>query len=133
MPRLIDPWFDAEFYGSVKPCDADGRGGSWRHQGDVIEGAQGLFLWCPCGFGRPGFPPDGARPHGLIIPFSNPRNAPPVPADHGPFGKDKKTRPRWTMSGSCLNDLTLTPSVDVLGGKDMASCWHGFITNGEVK
>jgi hypothetical protein len=31
----------------------------------------------------------------------------------------------WQVSGE-FPDLTLTPSVD-------AGCWHGFITNGDVK
>ncbi len=124
MPKLNDEWFEAKFYGEIS---ADGK--SMRYL-DSIDGAQGLFLWCPCGYGKPEFPLNAGRPHGVLIPFVNPRNAPPVPADHGPVNKtDGKTRPRWTMSGTGLHDLTITPSVDV--GKD--SCWHGFITNGEIK
>lgn len=35
---------------------------------------------------------------------------------------------RWPMTGTGLLDLTLTPSVLLLGGCG----WHGFVTNGEV-
>ena len=121
MPKLTDPWFEAEFYGEATVL-------SHRLQGNKIEGAQGLFLWCPCGYGKKEFPVEGARPHGVMIPFANPRNAPELPECHGPTSKDGKHRPRWTMTGTGLEDLTITPSVDV--GNN--SCWHGFIKNGEV-
>lgn len=111
--RLADPWFEAEFYG-----DATATGHRRRPS---IDGAQGLFLWCPCGLA-------GKPVHGLLVPFANPRNAPPAPPDHGPVSRDGKRNPRWTMSGTGLDDLSLTPSIDV--GDD--HCWHGFITNGEV-
>jgi hypothetical protein len=114
--QLTDPWFEAEFYGN-----ANDRGGHVR-QGSNIEGAQGVVMYCPCCYGRD----EGA--HGLSIPFANPRNAPPLPANYGPTSRDG-WRPRWQMSGTGLHDLTLTPSVDV--GTD--SCWHGFITKGEVR
>jgi hypothetical protein len=62
-----------------------------------------------------------------MIPFANPRNAPAVPADHGPQSKlnPDGPRPRWIMSGTSLEDLTLTPSIDT-------GCWHEYITLGEV-
>lgn len=114
--RLTDPWFEAEFYGNASAH-------THHRQGDNIEGAQGILLFCPCGYGTD-------RAHGLMIPFANPRNAPLPPRDHGPCTRNNSDEhPRWTMSGSGLHDLTLTPSVDV--GND--SCWHGFITNGEVR
>jgi hypothetical protein len=125
IAKLTDPWFEAEFYGNVGKSGL-GRD-SWQRQ-DGIDGAQGIVLWCPCGYGKPEFPLDGARPHALIIPFANPRNAPPVPPDHGPVSMDGSHRPRWQMSGTGLADLTLTPSVNV----GNPSCWHGFITNGIV-
>jgi len=120
LPQLLtDPWFEAEFYGEV----AD-QGQSYRRHGSRIDGAQGLFLWCPCHYG------DARRGHGLIIPFANPRNAPEVPPEHGPHSaRGDAKRPRWRMSGTGLSDLTLAPSVAV--GKP--ECWHGFIQNGVVK
>lgn len=113
---LTDPWFEAEFYGQANEL------GGYTRQGERIDGAQGLFLWCPCAYGN------DARAHGLIIPFANPRNAPRLPERHGPLSRDGSHRPRWEMSGTGLADLTLSPSVDV----DTPSCWHGFITQGKV-
>jgi hypothetical protein len=123
IAKLTDPWFDAEFYG-------DACATSFRLMGPTLAGAQGLHLWCPCGYGKPQFPLHGGRPHGLIIPFANPIGAPPPPPEHGPRSSDPNNprRPRWTMSGTGLGDLTLVPSVDV--GTD--HCWHGFLTNGVI-
>ncbi len=113
--RLTDPKLDATFYGNVRKSD-EGRDAITKLPN--IEGAQGLLMICPCGEG-----------HSIMIPFANPRNAPDVPCDHGPRNKSKTGFPRWNMNGSGLEDLTLTPSIDV--GNN--SCWHGFITSGEVK
>ena len=117
IARLDDPWFEAEFYGKANDL------GGHHCQGPNIEGAQGLFLWCPCSYGH------DERAHGLIIPFANPRNAPQLPLNHGPYARNDPTRRvRWTMSGTGLQDLTLVPSVDV----GTPPCWHGHITNGEI-
>jgi hypothetical protein len=118
---LLDPWFEAQFYGQATDY-------SHREQGGELDGAQGLFLWCPCGYGRPEFPLEGSRPHAIIVPFANPRNAPVLPENHGPVSRDGTKRPRWTMSGTGLGDLTLSPSIDV----GTPSCWHGHIRKGEV-
>lgn len=122
---LTDPWFEASFYGRVAP---DGR--SWR-SALVFAEAQGLWLWCPCGYGKPEWADlTGPRPHGLIIPFANgPGGA--LPDDHGPISRDGRTHPRWTMSGTGLADLTITPSV-LVGTPEVSECWHGFITSGRV-
>lgn len=125
IARLNDAWFEARFYGKATE-------GGFTFL-DSIEGAQGLWLWCPCGYGKAEHPLDGGRPHAIMVPFANPRNAPPCPANHGPFSKRTNTHPRWTMSGSSLADLTCSPSVDVGGGDAGGSCWHGFIQNGEVR
>lgn len=116
IARLSDPWFEAEFYGNATEK-------SYQRQGASIDGAQGLFLWCPCAY------PNDKRAHGLIIPFTNPRNAPELPPEHGPKVPDSDFHPRWVMSGTGLDDLTLMPSVNV---GPPCSCWHGFINNGEV-
>ena len=112
LGRLTDEYFDARFYGGVR---ADGN--AFREQAGEINGAQGLVMFCPCGT------------HSLIVPFANPRNASDVPPDHGPWNRERTYRPRWTMSGTGLRDLSLIPSIDA--GKE--SCWHGFITNGDVR
>jgi hypothetical protein len=122
IARLDDPWFEAEFQ---KNTTAKGHEGT-----DSLEGADGIFLWCPCGYGKPGFPLDGARPHGLIVSFANPRGCPPAPPDAGSRSAGGGPS-RWTIvSGTGLSDLTLSPSVDV--GSKTSKCWHGFIQNGIV-
>lgn len=118
---LQDPWFEAQFYGRANDY-------GYTLQGGEIEGAQGLFSWCPCGFGRAEYPLEGPRPHAIIVPFANPRNVPAVPEWHGPENKNGGARPRWTMSGNGLGDLTLSPSIDV----GTPSCWHGYIRLGRV-
>jgi len=125
MPLLTDPWFAATFYGNVS---ADDRS---RQEIPSIDGAQGVQLWCPCGYGDPRYPLSGGRPHMLMIPFRNPRNAPPCPENHGMLqkGNHDAPRPRWVMSGTGLADLTVHPSVDV----GDPSCWHGWIQGGEVR
>lgn len=121
MADLGDPWFEAQFYGAATATthrDLDG-----------IEGAQGIQFWCPCGYGKAEYPLDGARPHAVMVPFANPRNAPQLPPDHGPTSRDDAAHhPRWTMTGTGISDLTLAPSVDV----GNPGCWHGFVTNGVV-
>lgn len=115
--RLSDPWFEAQFYGEVSALG--------HKDLPSIEGAQGVFFWCPCGYGKPEFPLEGGRPHGVMVPFANPRNAPALPADHGPDNCDPLApRPRWIMTGSSVEDLTISPSVAV--GKP--ECWDGEVT-----
>lgn len=119
--RLSEPWFDAKFIGEIE------ENGSYRYL-DSIDGAQGVFLWCPCGRRDPKYQdPDGGRPHGLLLPFHNPRNAPLAPDSFNRQANGKT--PRWVMTGTGITDLCLTPSISI--GKPQ--CWHGFVTNGEVK
>lgn len=110
MPKLADPWFAAKFYRLIE--------GGHEYVDELMD-AQGVFFWCPCGFNKPEFPLDGARPHGHLIPFANPI----FPTEPQP-----SEGPKWIVSGTCLYDLTLTPSI-LVRGKD--PCWHGFITRGE--
>ena|ERR1019366_6676071 len=117
IARLTDPWFEAEFGGTGT------EQGSFRRQGGQIDGAQLLFLWCPCAYGN------DARAHGLIVPFANPRGATITEYNFGMRARDGVSRPRWQMSGTGLDDLTLSPSVDV----GEPSCWHGYIENGVVR
>lgn len=136
--RLTDPWFEAHFYGEVK------HDGEWRiaHDDDSpmrFAESQGVFFWCPCGYGlldkygHEVYPLDlnlnRGRPHGVLIPFANPPSGIALPPDHGPVSPDGTSHPRWTVAGSTLEDLTITPSIAVGHNPE---CWHGFITNGEV-
>lgn len=36
---------------------------------------------------------------------------------------------RWAVSGTSLADLTLSPSIQLLGGCN----WHGFVQNGAIQ
>lgn len=130
--RLTDPWFAAGFLwdatdsGSFK-TDFDHQRFDRPKGRPTLAGAQGLVLWCPCGYGKPEYPLDGGRPHAIEIPFANPQGVVVVPANFGPTDRSGN-KPRWSVSGTSLDDLTISPSVDV----NAPSCWHGFITNGEV-
>jgi hypothetical protein len=136
--RLTDAWFEVRFYGevngdSIRLVHEDGSPMKFSE-------AQGLWLWCPCGFGlrdkdgKELYPLDLSlnlgRPHGLQIPFANPPSGVQLPPDHGPVSRDGLSHPRWNVSGSGFDDLTITPSIAV--GKD-PECWHGYITNGEIR
>lgn len=133
---LSNPWFEAHFYAGVL---TEGQKSYWSHHPSqrpfTFAESQGLMIWCPCGFsllkedGTERYPLDGGRPHMVQIPFLNPPCGVPVPSDHGPMGRDGQ-RPRWTVSGTGLLDLTLMPSVAVGGDTE---CWHGFIQNGIVR
>jgi hypothetical protein len=136
--RLDHPWFEAHFYGRVAgavsyTADDVGRPLPYRE-------AQGLFLWCPCGYGALGkdgrerYPLDLSlnlgRPHGLLVPFANPPSGVQLPADHGPVNRDGSGRPRWTVGGTGVADLTVSPSIAV--GPAASECWHGWIVAGVV-
>jgi hypothetical protein len=109
--------------------------GSRCSNSDSIEGAQGVLFQCPsCGVGKErGVSEDGdgfiVGAHYIMVCFANPRGAPVAPTA---FDKN----PRWTMSGSSLDDLTLSPSVncDIQGpNREPSFCkYHGWVKNGDV-
>jgi len=111
QPRLTDVWFEASFYRYTP---------NGTEEVQELMDAQGVFFWCPCGYGKPEFQLDGARPHGCMIPFSNPIFPTEPPPGEGP---------KWIVSGTGLHDLTLTPSI---ANAAPTPCWHGFITRGDV-
>lgn len=123
--RLLE--LDAEFFGKVDPVAR-----SSRRQGDRIDGAQGVMFQCPkCSEGKPigaggrGF--GGA--HYIRVCFSNPRNAPVAPREYD-------ENPRWEMSGTSLDNLTLFPSVNLdvpdENGEVHGCRWHGWVKNGDA-
>jgi len=118
--HLTDPWFEARF---VRFWREDAS----YEETNGLEGAQALFLWCPCGYGKPQYPLEGARPHVVMIAFRNPIGAPTCTDQQCSRGRDGRPT-RWNVSGTSLEDLTLVPSIDV----GRPSCWHGFITTGVV-
>ena len=123
---------DAKFVGKL---NADG---SFFELDDVIDGAQGVLFQCPhCAAGKATGADDAAHhyvegDHYILIWFVNPNNAPRVPDNITPL-------PRWTYSGTGIDDLSLTPSVDLSKGDpthgikpDPKCMWHGHVTNGDA-
>lgn len=112
----------------------------YRRQ-DSINGAQGVMFQCPsCAEGKERGEEDGRRfvrgAHYIRVCFSNPRGAAVAP-DGIAGGKD-----RWKiLSGSSLDDLTLSPSIncdipwrDEKGVEHPSVCrFHGYVRNGEAK
>jgi hypothetical protein len=146
---LTHPWFEAHFYNEATDKGHRGEwefehlhpepyGIDWLPYVVPFAQAQGLALWCPCGFGmldKDGgerYPTDlihnKGRPHGIIVPFANPPSGIPCHPEHGPISRSG-THPRWQVSGTGLADLTTAPSIAV---GDNPECWHGWITGGSV-
>ena len=118
--KLTD--LDAQFVHDAKPDF------SYRIS-DAFHGAQGVLFQCPaCAVGKEVGEEDGRRhakgAHYIRIMFANPTGAPVADADCDP-------NPRWTVSGSGIADLTLSPSVNLDVGGDGCR-WHGWVTNGEA-
>ena len=87
----------------------------WYSEGGRI----GIIFDCPVHRGTP-------AEHACAVPFANPIEGRPE--------SDRKYL--WQRTGDTFDTLTLTPSVDYTkldnGELRDATCWHGFITNGEV-
>lgn len=114
IARLDDPYFEAEFL-----TETTARG---HRRIDTLDGADGISFWCPCGYAK-----HPEVTHRVIVSFANPRGVPVAPPDAG--SRSRTGGPsRWTVSGSGLHDLTLTPSVAV----GTPECWHGYVTRGEI-
>lgn len=95
--------------------------GSGGHQDvDTLAEAQGVIFTCPACYAKNGNSDIGV--HSVLVWFRDrgvPDEAFPRPA-------------RWTASGSSLNDLTLSPSINLQTDERSRDEWHGFIINGEV-
>lgn len=80
---------------------------------DDIVKAHGLWFDCPkC------FDPQSEYNHAVLVGFAG-RN-PPCPLSHGSDGQPTG----WDVAGgSSLDDLVLTPSIQLIGGCN----WHGFV------
>jgi hypothetical protein len=81
--------------------------GSWGII-DSFTDAQGISFDCPC----------CGKKHRIVCWFDDRGTPSAIAADRG----------RWVASGSGLADLTLSPSIHLLGG----CAWQGSVTNGEV-
>lgn len=86
----------------------------------TLAEAQGIWMLCPLCFARNGGP---IGTHICTATFAG-RGVP----DHLGTHNDQKQPVRWNVSGSGFADLTLAPSIQLLGGCN----WHGFITAGAV-
>lgn len=92
---------------------ADNR---WK-KSDKLDGAQGVTFECPCEKCIAGRVNESGATT-VTIYFANPVNAQPFIGERG-----------WQMSGTSLDDLTLSPSILLRGTCD----WHGWVTNGDAK
>lgn len=82
--------------------------------------AQGIHFLCPkCFAANRG----DVGTHWCQVTFEG-KGVPPEMGCHDNTGRPT----RWNVSGSGYGDLTVTPSIQILGG----CAWHGFITNGEI-
>lgn len=80
--------------------------------------AQGVIFTCPGCYRRNGNSDIGV--HSVLVWFRDrgvPDDAEPSPA-------------RWEAKGSALDDLTLSPSINLVTDDHSRDEWHGFITNG---
>lgn len=83
-----------------------------------LDGAQGVLFDCPL-----------CQKHSVLCWFNNPINAPQVPDSACPAPG------RWAQSGTGIDDLTLSPSVNLdVHPEEHSMCrWHGWVQNGEAK
>jgi len=86
------------------------------HRVETVAEAHGLWFDCPLCFAKNGGP---IGTHGVLVWFVGK----PVPDR---LGKNKDgVTVRWNVSGTGMNDLVLTPSIQLQGGCN----WHGYVGN----
>jgi hypothetical protein len=85
---------------------------------DRFEDATGVMFLCPACFEKNGGP-EGT--HYVLVWFR----------DRGVPASQMPGPGRWGAKGTSLEDLTLTPSIDLSHGSGCK--WHGFVTDGEAK
>lgn len=89
----------------------------WYDHVQTLPEADGLWFLCPqCYILNNG----EVGTHWHAIGFRG--RCPPNCYSKGSNGEDT----RWDVSGTCLDDLVLTPSIQTVGGCG----WHGWIKNG---
>jgi hypothetical protein len=107
------------------------RTGARLSQADTVDGAQGVMFQCPaCAVGKERGQEDGrgfiCGAHYIRVLFSNPRGVAAAPPE-------ADENPRWEMSGSSIDDLTLSPSINLdVPGQEDGCRWHGFVRNGDA-
>ncbi|HWG97193.1 MAG TPA: DUF6527 family protein [Nitrospira sp.] len=86
---------------------------------NTLAEAQGIMFLCPVCFAANG---GNVGTHSCEVTFEG-RGA--LPSQ----GTQNKQGPvRWNVSGDSYENLTTTPSIQLIGGCN----WHGYITNGDV-
>lgn len=82
---------------------------------DALSEADQVFFLCPLCFAKNN---GSVGTHGVRAPFAG-RNIPDDAAMHNGAGQPVF----WNAGGSSLDDLMLTPSIQLIGGCG----WHGFV------
>jgi hypothetical protein len=124
MPTLKD--LDARFiaYREETAEEMFARGGFKRAilfvRVDSMSQAHGLRFLCPKSFAAHG---GRIGTHSVQVYFTGS----PVPSHIG-INKNGQTV-RWSVSGTSLEDLSLSPSIQE---EDVACGWHGFVGSGGV-
>jgi hypothetical protein len=95
-------------------------GGNTLHRVRRLADAARVMFLCPACFVKNNGP---VGTHSIAIDFQG-REMP----DHLVMRNASGHAVRWNVSGSGFDDLSLTPSIQLLGGCN----WHGFVTNGEI-
>lgn len=120
----------------------------YRRDEITLVGAQGITFQCPACARGLAVVDDPERPghrfvvgaHSISVLFANPQGVEPAPADAGIKDSTGKY-PRWSIvSGTSLDDLTLSPSIDCSkpwkdekGVEHPSGCsFHGYIKNGDA-
>ena len=93
-----------------------------------VATADVLYFQCPmCAIGKVrvrrddgGGYVEGA--HYISVPFKAHDGLPAMPQS------DNHPRPRWSVNGKTLADVTTNPSIQIVGGCN----WHGYVRNGEA-
>lgn len=88
---------------------------------DSLAEAQGIWMLCPLCF-KTNSGPKGT--HMVEVTFAD-RGVNDNEGTHNMEGHPV----RWQVSGTGLNDLTTSPSIQLLGG---GCAWHGFIKDGDA-
>lgn len=122
--RDLEAHFCKWYERSVSPreidsvASKDGLERGYQHVETLAE-SDGIFFLCPLCFSKNSGP---KGTHGVMVAFTN--------APDGSYMKNKEGRwPKWSVvGGSTLDDLQLSPSIQLLSGCN----WHGFLGNSGV-
>lgn len=112
------------------------NGSGYHRFGPTVEpGVQGILFQCPlCAVGKERGEEDGVGyamgAHYILIWFANPVDAPVAPPE-----ADTKPHHRWTFTGWRIDDVTLSPSVNLdvpnENGVVTGCRWHGWVRDGD--